>query len=37
MIVVVRYHSAEWAVLVETGWYTVSVDDNGVATMGRKR
>lgn len=32
----VEYHSAEWDVLVESGWYTWIVDDNGIAYMRRK-
>ena len=31
----VRYHSHEWEVLVETGWLTATVDDNGIAHMVR--
>lgn len=31
----ITYHSTEWALLVETGWITVSVDDHGFATMCR--
>ena len=29
----VIYHSTEWEVLVETGWITQTVDDNGIAIM----
>lgn len=33
MTTVVRYHSEAWGILVETGWVTMVVRDDGTAVM----
>ncbi len=32
----VKYHTADWDVLVSIGWTTVSVNSDGIATMIRE-
>ena len=36
MKMTVAYHSLAWSLLVEAGWITWTVDDDGIATMVRR-